>query len=224
MLDDGSVFPFLWSDLPGHLSYALIALSYWLTNIFWLRVVALVGLLFEILYFRLAGGSELHVGIGWDVIFILINGYQIYRLVAERRALASLAEVQMLRQGAFAGFDATKLAALLKAGAWADFDTGTKLTVEGEPVRHLVLICDGGATVEAGSRQIATLHNGAFVDEMAFLSGNPASATVTIKRPTHAFVFDLKKLAVLAQTNEAVAADLHRVLGRDLAQKLAKAH
>src|SRR5262249_59576195 len=41
-----------WSDVPGNVSYVLIALSYWMTNVFWLRVIAVVGLVFEILYFQ----------------------------------------------------------------------------------------------------------------------------------------------------------------------------
>src|SRR6185503_16319868 len=39
------------NNWPGHLSYVLIAISYWLTDIFWLRVTAVVGLSLEILYF-----------------------------------------------------------------------------------------------------------------------------------------------------------------------------
>jgi hypothetical protein len=35
----------------------LIAISYWLTDIFWLRTVAVVGLSLEILYFLLTGGD-----------------------------------------------------------------------------------------------------------------------------------------------------------------------
>ena len=38
-----------WSDVPVHVSYVLIALSYWMTNVFWLRVIAVVGVVFEIL-------------------------------------------------------------------------------------------------------------------------------------------------------------------------------
>ena len=32
------------NNWPGHLSYVLMAVSYWLTNMFWLRVVAVIGL------------------------------------------------------------------------------------------------------------------------------------------------------------------------------------
>lgn len=222
-MDADSWFPMVWSDVPGHVSYAIVAVSYWLTNIFWLRVTAVVGLALEIVYFRMAGGDGLHVGIGWDVIFILINLWQIYRLVAQRRALATLAEVDMLRQGPFAGLESSRLAQLLAAGAWQDFEAGSRLTTEGAPVPHLVLICRGRAAVEAGGTRIATLHAGAFVGEMAFLSGNPASATVTIEEPTRAFVFDLAKLSVLARSSEAVAGDFHRAIGRDLVRKLSRA-
>ncbi|MCB1502099.1 MAG: cyclic nucleotide-binding domain-containing protein [Bauldia sp.] len=219
MEDTGTLF--LWSDIPGHVSYVLIAISYWLTNIFWLRVAAVVGLALEIVYFRVAGGA-MHAGIAWDVIFILINLYQLYRLVAERRALASLAEVQMLRQGVFSGFESTQLARILKTGSWRDIPAGTRLTDEGQPVRELVLLCEGGATVVAAGREVAHLRGGAFVGEMAFVTGNLASATVTTSRPTRAFVFDMSRVRALAEANDPVASDLHRVIGKDLARKLAK--
>ena len=74
------------NNWPGHLSYVLIAISYWLTDMFWLRLVAVVGLSLEILYFWLSGG-DLRTGIGWDLIFIIINLYQLYRLVKDRLSL-----------------------------------------------------------------------------------------------------------------------------------------
>ena len=87
-----------WADVPGHVSYAFIALSYWMTNVFWLRLIAVIGLVFEILYFRMSGGA-MHTGIGWDIIFIGINLYQIYRLVADQRALRYMKQLHLLSQG-----------------------------------------------------------------------------------------------------------------------------
>jgi hypothetical protein len=213
--------PFMWADVPGHVSYLIIAISYWLTNIYWLRITAVIGLALEIVYFRMAGGA-LHAGIAWDVVFILINAFQIWRLIADRRALASLAEVQMLRQGALAGFDSVQLAGVLRAGTWQNFEPGTRLTEEGRPVTDLVLICEGQASVEAGGEEIANLHGGTFVGEMAFLSGNLASATVTVVRPIRAFVFDMGKLEALAKENDSALGHLHKAIGRDLVRKLAR--
>ena len=84
MDDLGAIFSL--NNSPGHLSYALIAVSYWLTDMFWLRAMAVIGLSLEILYFWLSGG-DLRAGIGWDLIFIAINLYQIYRLMKDRLSL-----------------------------------------------------------------------------------------------------------------------------------------
>ena len=156
---DGLGIAFSWADAPGHLSYVLIALSYWMANVFWLRLIAVVGLFFEILYFQMSGGA-MHTGIGWDIIFIAINLYQIYHLVADQRRLQYIKELHLLSQGAFAGLTREQLAHLVKAGSWRTLETGTQVTREGDPVAELVLICDGQVVVEAQGRTIAHLHGG----------------------------------------------------------------
>lgn len=210
-----------WADVPGHISYVLIAISYWLTNIYWLRVTAVLGLSLEIVYFRLSGG-DLSAGIGWDLVFIAINLYQIYWLVAERRKLKTMEHAHLLRQGVFAGFTDAQLARLITSGNWRDLEPGAVLTEQGKAVPELVLLCDGSAIVDVHGSTVAHLRGGAFVGEMAFVSGNPASATVVIEQPTRAFVFDMARLRKLVETDDLVAVAIHRVIGRDLATKLKK--
>jgi len=217
---DTNTIPFIWADVPGHASYILIAVSYYLTNMYWLRVTAVIGLSLEIVYFQLSGGA-MHTGIAWDVVFIAINAYQIYWLVAEHRSLKSMEDAHLLCQGVFAGFSNSQLARLIKAGTWRNLEPGTKITHEGQPVSELVLICKGEAAVEANGHVVAHLRGGAFVGEMAFISGNPASATVTVAHASRAFVFDMEKLRKLVDTDDLVAVAMHRVIGRDLAEKLA---
>ena len=114
-MDDLSTL-FSLNNWPGHLSYILIAISYWLTDIFWLRVVAVVGLSFEILYFLLSGG-DLRTGIGWDLVFILINLYQLYRLAHDRLSLRLPEKERALLRKALVGLDDAQIARLLGAGA-----------------------------------------------------------------------------------------------------------
>ena len=211
--------PMLWADVPGHVSYVLIAISYYLTNILWLRVTAVIGLAFEILYFLMSDGA-MHTGVAWDVVFIAINLYQVYWLVDDRLKLRKAENVHLLRQGVFAGLDNTQLARVVSTGAWRTLEPGTKLTAEGEPVQELILLCEGQAAVEAHGVTVAHLRNGAFIGEMAFVSGKPASATVTVERLSRAFIFDMARLRTLVEADDLVAVAIHRVVGRDLAQKL----
>ncbi|MGB6805558.1 MAG: cyclic nucleotide-binding domain-containing protein [Pseudolabrys sp.] len=208
-----------WSDVPGHVSYVLIALSYWMTNVFWLRVIAVIGLVFEILYFRMSSG-DMHTGVGWDIIFIAINLYQIFRLVLDKRRLRYMKELHLLSQGAFASLTREQLAQLVKVGSWRTFEPGTEVTREGEPVKDLILICDGQMVVESQGQTITHLHGGSLVGELAFVSGRPATATVTAQRITRAFVLEMEKLRKLVRVDDLVASAIDRVVGRDLAAKL----
>lgn len=211
--------PWLWADVPGHVSYLLIAISYWLTNILWLRVMAVIGLALEILYFRMSGGA-MHTGIGWDVVFIAINLFQIYRLIADHRRLRHLHELHLLTQGAFCGLSRTQLARLVAAGTWRTFEPGDQITREGEPVSEMLLICDGLVVVEAQGQAVARLHGGSLVGELAFVSGKPASATVTVEQPVRALALDMEKLRKLVVADDLVAGAIDNIVGRDLAAKL----
>ena len=211
--------PMTVADVPGHVSYVLIAISYYLTNIFWLRVAAVIGLAFEILYFLMSGGA-MHTGVAWDIVFIAINLFQIYWLVDERLKLRKAENVHLLRQGVFAGLTNAQLARVVATGDWRTLEPGTRLTSEGEPVKELVLLCEGQAAVDAHGVTVAHLRGGAFVGEMAFVSGQAASATVTVEHPSRAFIFDMARLHKLVETDDLVAVAIHRVIGRDLVQKL----
>jgi hypothetical protein len=207
------------SDLAGHASYVMIAISYYATSIYWLRVMAVVGLLLEILYFALSGGA-MYTGIAWGVVFVLINVYQIHRLIRERMNLDRMSDIALLRQGALAGLDNAQLSRLVTAGSWRSIEPGSRLTRQGKPVEELVLLCAGSAFVEVDDKPVARLHAGTFCGEMAFISGEPASATVTVHQPVRAFVFDMEKLRALGDEDELVASAIHHAIGRDLAHKL----
>src|ERR1700754_3157806 len=56
-------------DLIGTASYVLLAVSYMVTNIYWLRLLAIIALTAEAIYFYMAGDSALWVGILWAGIF-----------------------------------------------------------------------------------------------------------------------------------------------------------
>jgi hypothetical protein len=110
---------FSFNNWPGHLSYLLIAISYWLSDMFWLRLVAIVGLLLEILYFYVSGG-DLRTGTGWDLIFIAINAYQLYRLLQDRLSLRLPEADRELLRSVLAGLDDARL-----RGCWSPASLAT---------------------------------------------------------------------------------------------------
>jgi CRP-like cAMP-binding protein len=210
---------FTLSNLPGHFSYSLIAISYWLTDIFWLRVVAVIGLSFEILYFWHSGG-DLRTGIGWDIIFIIINLYQLYWLVKDRLSLRLPEGDRELLRSVLTGLDDTQIARLLRAGAFVDIADGTRLAEENEALKRMLFICSGRARVMIGGREVSRLEKGSFIGEAAFLTDTPATATVIAEGDMRAIAFDSDTLRQFFDKETEVAGLIYQLLGRELANKI----
>ncbi len=207
------------NNIPGHISYILIAISYWLTDIFWLRVMAIVGLSMEIVYFMFSGG-DLRTGIGWDLIFIAINAYQLYSLMKYRLSLRLPAEDRNLLREALTGLDDGQIARLLSAGEFRDLDAGVRLTTEDDPLSKLYFICTGHVNVTIAGRDVSKLGQGSFIGEVAFLTGKLATATVVTDTPVRALIFDAGELTVLFKNESEVAGIVYQLLGRQLAHKM----
>lgn len=209
----------LWGDAAGHVSYLIIAVSYWLTNIYWLRVTAVVGLCFEVAYFVIMSDA-LYTGIAWDCVFIAINLFHLIRLTRDRLHLRSAeGDIDLLR-AMFDGLDDAQIGLLLKCASWRSLAPGETLTVEGQPVEAVMMLADGQAAVTLGARPIAQISRGAFIGEMAFLTGAPASATVAALDSCRVLSIDQGRLKTLLLNDHQIAAVFHRILGADLVQKL----
>jgi CRP-like cAMP-binding protein len=209
--------------MTGTLSYAIIALSYMMTRIFWLRVAAVIGLFLEIAYFRMSGG-DLKVGIGWDIIFIAINLFQLFLLVRERASLTlPEKEATMLRES-FAGLDDAQIARLLKAADWRDAQPGETLTKQDHAVDSLFFLCSGRASVEVNGSFETYLEKGSFIGEIAYLTGNLATATVVIDEPSRVLAFSKLRMAKVTDRDSRIAGIIYELLGRDLAQKMRRSN
>jgi CRP-like cAMP-binding protein len=207
------------TDLIGALSYAIIAISYLMTNIFWLRIAAVIGMFIEIAYFRMSGG-DLKVGIGWDLIFIAINLYQLFLLVRERAELRLPEKDAHLLRTAFSGLNDSQIAKLLRASDWKDVLPGEKLTRQDATVDALYFLCSGRASVVVNNSFVTYLDKGSFIGEMAYLTGNLAAATVVIDEPSRILVLSKALMAKITGADDQISGIIHQLLGRDLAMKM----
>jgi Cyclic nucleotide-binding domain len=203
----------------GHLSYLVLGLSYWLTNIYWLRVVAVLGSALEIIYFSYTGG-DLQVGIGWTVVFIAINVFHLILLTRERLSLRLPAADAPLLRESLSGLTDAQIAKLLKAADWKNCSPGEILTRQDAPVDSLYFLCRGRANVEVSGKFVTYLEKGTFIGEIAYLTGNPASATVTIEETSRLLAFSKMKMARVVSSDEQISGIVYQLLGRDLAMKM----
>ncbi|MGE3773119.1 MAG: Crp/Fnr family transcriptional regulator [Gammaproteobacteria bacterium] len=209
-----------WQDWAGNACYTLLALSYLFTNMLWLRLLAIVSLGFEGVYFFFGASEPLWVGIGWNAAFVGINVVMLILLLHQRRQRRLSADEALLKRGLFADLDAVNFGRLLRIGEWVELPRGTVLTREGATVETFYVIADGLAEVEVRGHVVSILQNGSFVGEMSLLTNAPASATVTTLAICRVFRVDQHQLVALLSRHPEIRAGLDRTIGRDLVRKL----
>jgi hypothetical protein len=214
--------PFLmsWQDWAANFCYLLLAGSYLVTNLYWLRVLAMLALGLEGIYFYFASTPPLWVGIGWAAVFVAINLVQLLIMTRERFAVRMSEQELLLHRGLFAQLTPVQFHRLLKIGTWREIEDGVPLTIQDRPVPELLFIARGTAKVMVGTDVIALLQMGSFIGEMSFMSGGNACATVVGVGRVRIFAITKSALDSLLQRDHQIETAILRVIGQDLTLKL----
>ncbi|MCX5516583.1 hypothetical protein C3941_23420 [Kaistia algarum] len=206
--------------IVGNLTYIVVGISWLLTNIMWLRIVAVIGLCLEITYMSQQPGGPVWTTMGWDTVFITINLVQLAILVRDRLSLRLTKEERVYLKPVLERLDKAQIARMLRTGGWKTFEPGEVLTREGESVRDLVLLCAGRAEVRVHDTLIAHISPGVFIGEIAFTTGRGATATVTISETSRVLALDQEKLRALCKHDQQIASAIYHLLGGGLADKM----
>ena len=75
------------ATLAGHLAFGLIAFSFLVKDIFWLRIVSIAASLFSVFYNYTIPVEPMWLAINWNFVFIAVNVYHIGVILYEKRAV-----------------------------------------------------------------------------------------------------------------------------------------
>ena len=202
-----------------HLANVIYVFSYLVTDILWLRALAVTGG-FAYLTWTLTTPTPSPSLIGWTLVYNTINVVQIGRLFHERRPVRLDANEQGLYAATFRTLTPREFKRLLGTGQWRDAKPGEVLIAEGTHPGRVLVIATGRAVVKSGGRERATLGPGQFAGEMSFLTGTPTSASVEVVEPARFVSWPTAGLERCLVKNPPLRAALQLVMGRDLATKL----
>ncbi|MFO1123579.1 MAG: cyclic nucleotide-binding domain-containing protein [Hyphomicrobiales bacterium] len=213
-------------EIYRHAAFAGLVLPFLLTNVAWLRVAATVGGLLLISYIIHSGGDATTATL-WGAALVAVNGFRLYELYRSKtETLATLARGEddpMLRL-ALSGLNDTQISRLMKAAEVRECDKGAVLTKQGKPVNSLFFLYSGKANVEVGGAAVAALDSGAFIGEIAYLTGKPATATVVVDRMSRVLTFSRERLNKVVAEDPHISGIIYELLGRDLASKMGRAN
>ena len=208
-------------DLFFHLANVIYLFAYLVTDILWLRVLAVLGG-FSSLTWTLTTPTPNPSFIGWTLVYNTINVVQIVRLWYQRRPLRLGPDEQTLYAATFRTLTPREFRSLLTVGRWHDAPIRQVLIEQGTHPGRMLVLASGRAAVKVDDRDVATLGPGQFAGEMSFLTGAPTTAAVEVVEPARLVLWPTVELEEFLGKHPDLRAALQLVIGKDLAAKVAR--
>jgi len=207
-------------DLTGHLAFGLIALSFLVKDIFWLRLMSITASCFSIFYNYFIPIEPMMIAIFWNGVFIAVNLYHIAVLIYEKRPVKMSSKDKELYDTMFKSMSPVEFLKITKIAKWKKFKKGDEIIIQSKPVKDLHLIYNGTVDVIVGIEPVAELKDGQFVGEMSFLTEKPATATCIVKHDTECMVWDQEGFKDLLKRNPSLYFSIQSLLSAQVSDAL----
>ena len=207
-------------DIIGHLAFGLIAFSFLVKDIFWLRIMSIAASLFSIFYNYFIPPIPMWIAIFWNGVFIAVNLYHIAILIYEKRPVKMSPKDKELYDTMFKSMSPVEFLKITKIAKWKKFKKNAKIITQSKPVKDLHLIYNGTVDVVVGIEPVAELRDGQFVGEMSFLTEKPATATCVVKHETECMVWNQESFKDLLKRNPSLYFSIQSLLSAQVSDAL----
>jgi|TARA_B100000073_G_scaffold326234_1_gene310747 hypothetical protein len=208
------------ATLAGHLAFGLIAFSFLVKDIFWLRIVSIAASLFSVLYNYIIPVEPMWLAINWNFVFIVVNIYHIGVILYEKREVKMDDKNEELYQTLFSEMTPVEYLKISRAAEWVTLKPGQRLITQGMPVPDLYLIYNGTVDVAVDGRWVAELKDGQFVGEMSFLTEKVATASCIVKYEAQCLVWKQREFKDLLKRNPSLYFTIQSVLSAQVSDAL----
>jgi len=208
------------ATLAGHLAFGLIAFSFLVKDIFWLRIVSIAASLFSVLYNYIIPVEPMWLAINWNFVFIVVNLYHIGVILYEKREVKMNDKNEELYNTLFSEMTPVEYLKISRAAEWITLKPGQRLITQGMPVPDLYLIYNGTVDVAVDGGWVAELKDGQFVGEMSFLTEKVATASCIVKYESQCLVWKQKEFKNLLKRNPSLYFTIQSVLSAQVSDAL----
>lgn len=202
-----------------YIAFLLDLLGFLARDELWWRSLMLGASAFYLVYYYAVTDVPL-----WDALYTngflaLVNLAMIVVVIVERTTFSMSTETANLYR-AFPMLTPGQFRRLLRAAHFSRHDEPVQLTSEGHRPDHLWFLVDGQLDLSKAG-QAAVIEGPQFVGEIAYLTGDPASATVTARAGAQTLRWTPAALDRLIRRSPNLQAGLVAHFNLDLARKVA---
>ena len=203
--------------IAGHLAFGLIAFSFLVKDILWLRIVSILASLFSVFYNWVIPVEPMWIPIGWNFVFVVLNLYHIAVIIYEKRPIKMAPKDKELYETLFKDLSPVEYLKISKVAQWKTFKSGETIIRQEHLVPDLILIYNGTVdVVVVENKKVAELKDGQFVGEMSFLTEKTATATCIVKHNTECLVWKQPEFKELLKRNPSLYYTIQSLLSNQL--------
>lgn len=193
--------------------------AYWVKDILWLRILAIVGSLVGLPYFLLQP-EPLWASVFWTAVFVSIHLVRAWQIYLERRPVKLTPDEEILYNKTFSNLSPQQFHQLVSAGQWIDLEAGQKLQTRGDNTGKITALASGTLEVKRDNEKLGDCGVGDLMGISCFLADHPEVFDSTVTRPARALQWDFRDLDKLTQSDPEIGMVLNKLVGTTLATKL----
>lgn len=185
------------NDLFLNLAYLLALAAFLIREVFWLRLTLVLSQAAFVVYALRADNLSMTA---WNAGFILINGYQVARILRQRRPIELSDQLEEIYRKSFQLMTRREFLYFWRTGRREERDGGY-IVREGERQQSLYLVLEGTAAISRGGEEVARVGRGDFLaDSCDFISPGPspidarARGKISLRRWDYPVLEDIRKI------------------------------
>ena len=208
------------ATIAGHLAFGLIAFSFLVKDILYLRFLSILASLFSVFYNFYIPVEPMWLPIGWNFVFVALNLYHIAVIIYEKRPVQMRPKHKELYETMFNDMTPVEFLKITKIADWTHFKSGEIITQQTHKVPDLNLIYNGTVDVAVDGKKVAELKDGQFIGEMSFLTEKPATATCIVKHDSEVLVWKQEQFKELLKRNPSLYFTIQSLLSAQVSNAL----
>jgi hypothetical protein len=177
MMDGDATSSLGWA--MGHLQYLLLVVAMLPARLVRVRIGVVASAVAGILASGVFAFQP--AALFWNIALLLVNAVLLLQFMRGNAAVRFTPDEEPMLKALLNGLPRARARHFLDQGLWLNGKPGEALIRQGEPVTHLFYIAQGDAVVTSGGKPVGRCGSGDLVGEVTVLSGEIASATVTLE-------------------------------------------
>lgn len=185
------------NDIFLNLAYLLALAAFLIREVFWLRLALVLSQAAFVVYALRADNFSMTA---WNAGFILINGYQVVRILRQRRPIELSDQLEEIYRKSFQLMTRREFLYFWRTGRREERDGGG-IVREGERQQSLYLVLEGTVSISRSGQEVARLGQGDFLADSCEIVGPARSpiggyarGKVSLRRWDYPVLEDLKQI------------------------------